>query len=235
LSVFFILLQETELSYCSSKATIYFDQLWRHKNHFWLSYFVRKSRRQQLIFCLVCLLSQRVSQAIGSDGKLQIFLNSVETVTDYCSWPSNDFFAFWSSASCPPSSVSPLASQRGVRSNWVNDRMNLQCDETCVGERVIRARRDPTLLDDSRVLENLLKLEDRYLVSTNYFDHVQEDVKPYMREMVATWMMQVPKRLTATTLCAKFLCKGQLCALSRPSKGMFCDWITNKRRAVVNM
>lgn len=84
--------------------------------------------------------------------------------------------------------------------------MSLACAETCVGERVIRARRDPAMFDP-RVLRNLLELEERYHVSTTYFDYVQKDVQPYMRKMVATWMMQVPKQcFTAITglLKAKF-------------------------------
>uniref|UniRef100_H2YLR3 Cyclin-like domain-containing protein n=1 Tax=Ciona savignyi TaxID=51511 RepID=H2YLR3_CIOSA len=69
--------------------------------------------------------------------------------------------------------------------------MSLACEETCVLERTLRARKDPVLLNDPRVLRNLLELEERYLVSTSYFDCVQRDVQPYMRKIVATWMMQV--------------------------------------------
>lgn len=69
--------------------------------------------------------------------------------------------------------------------------MSLGCGETYVGERVIRARKDPVLLHDDRILQNLLELEERYLVSTSYFECVQRDVQPYMRKIVATWMMQV--------------------------------------------
>ncbi|XP_026695055.2 G1/S-specific cyclin-D2-like [Ciona intestinalis] len=69
--------------------------------------------------------------------------------------------------------------------------MSLSCEETCVVERTLRAKKDPALLDDPRVLRNLLELEDRYLVSTSYFECVQKDVQPYMRKVVATWMMQV--------------------------------------------
>ena len=69
--------------------------------------------------------------------------------------------------------------------------MNLDCGEVCVGEKIIRAGRDPAMFDP-RVLRNLLEMEERYHVTTTYFDYVQNDVQPYMRRMVAQWMMQVP-------------------------------------------
>jgi len=69
--------------------------------------------------------------------------------------------------------------------------MSLVCGETYVGERLIRAKKDPVLLQDRRVLKNLLDLEDKYVIHTNYFECVQMDIQPYMRQIVATWMMQV--------------------------------------------
>lgn len=69
--------------------------------------------------------------------------------------------------------------------------MSLGCGETYVGERIIRAKKDPVLLHDDRILQNLLELEERYLVSTSYFECVQRDVQPYMRKIVSGWMMQV--------------------------------------------
>lgn len=53
-----------------------------------------------------------------------------------------------------------------------------------------RAFRDPVLLKDERVLKNLLSLEDRYQPSTSYF-LFQKDLRPYMRKIVATWMLEV--------------------------------------------
>lgn len=68
--------------------------------------------------------------------------------------------------------------------------MSLACAESCL-EGIKRAKKDPVLVEDERVLQNLLKLEDRYLPSTSYFECVQRDVKPYMRKVVATWMLEV--------------------------------------------
>ena len=66
--------------------------------------------------------------------------------------------------------------------------MDLFCTET---ESVKRSFEDPVLLKDDRVLHNLLATEDRYLPAPSYFDCVQSDIKPFMRKMVATWMLEV--------------------------------------------
>ena len=43
-----------------------------------------------------------------------------------------------------------------------------------------------------RVLEILLKLEEKYMPVPNYFQLVQTDgVAPWMRKMVTTWMLEV--------------------------------------------
>lgn len=47
------------------------------------------------------------------------------------------------------------------------------------------------LVEDDRVLQNLLKQEEKYLPRTTYFECVQRDVKPYMRKVVASWMLEV--------------------------------------------
>ena len=50
---------------------------------------------------------------------------------------------------------------------------------------------DPALDLNPRVLANLLKNEENYL-SVNYFKNAtQTDVKPWMRRMVTTWMLEV--------------------------------------------
>jgi len=50
--------------------------------------------------------------------------------------------------------------------------------------------RDPVLVEDDRVLENLLATEDHYTLSSSYF-RFQEDIQPYMRKTVAKWMLEV--------------------------------------------
>lgn len=61
----------------------------------------------------------------------------------------------------------------------------------CETESSNRAYQDPVLIKDKRVLQNMLTTEDRYLPCAAYFKCVQDDVKPYMRRMVAQWMLEV--------------------------------------------
>lgn len=49
---------------------------------------------------------------------------------------------------------------------------------------------DPVLLR-RRVLDNLLRTEERYAVTANYFGTVQLEVTPHMRRLVAEWMLEV--------------------------------------------
>ena len=64
----------------------------------------------------------------------------------------------------------------------------------CEGDRpaIRRAYRDSNLLND-RVLQALLRAEDKYLPAANYFKCVQREIAPYMRRIVATWMLEVSK------------------------------------------
>ncbi|XP_051974130.1 G1/S-specific cyclin-D2-like [Xyrauchen texanus] len=55
----------------------------------------------------------------------------------------------------------------------------------------VRAQRDPNIYCDERVLQRLLTVEDRYVPQRPYFDCVQKDIQPFMRRMVATWMLEV--------------------------------------------
>ncbi|XP_046748123.1 G1/S-specific cyclin-D2 [Diprion similis] len=67
--------------------------------------------------------------------------------------------------------------------------MDLLCCETT--ETECRAYADPALLNDDRVLQNLLKSEERYAPSSSYFECVQRDISPMMRKIVAEWMLEV--------------------------------------------
>ncbi|KAG5845883.1 G1/S-specific cyclin-D2a isoform X1 [Anguilla rostrata] len=58
-------------------------------------------------------------------------------------------------------------------------------------DTVLRARPDPNLLFDDRVLQSLLTIEERFLPQFSYFKCVQKDIQPFMRRMVATWMLEV--------------------------------------------
>ncbi|KOX70149.1 G1/S-specific cyclin-D2 [Melipona quadrifasciata] len=71
--------------------------------------------------------------------------------------------------------------------------MDLLCCETTAIE--CRAYPDPVLLDDDRVLQNLLKTEERYSPSTSYFECVQTEISAPMRKIVAEWMLESGPRV----------------------------------------
>ncbi|XP_046674328.1 G1/S-specific cyclin-D2-like [Homalodisca vitripennis] len=66
--------------------------------------------------------------------------------------------------------------------------MDLLC---CESECERRAYGDPAILDDDRVLRNLLNEEDRFAANISYFERVQSELSPDMRRIVADWMMEV--------------------------------------------
>lgn len=59
----------------------------------------------------------------------------------------------------------------------------------------LAAAPDPVMLR-RRVLTNLLRTEERYAVTANYFGAVQTEITPHMRRLVAEWMLEVsaPRR-----------------------------------------
>ena len=60
----------------------------------------------------------------------------------------------------------------------------------------VRSLEDQTLINDDRVLQNLLRLEEKYLPSApDYFRFVQKDIVPSMRKIVADWLQQVVEEL----------------------------------------
>ncbi|XP_001370590.1 G1/S-specific cyclin-D3 isoform X1 [Monodelphis domestica] len=67
--------------------------------------------------------------------------------------------------------------------------MELLCSEGA--RRTPRAGPDPRLLGDQRVLQSLLRLEERYVPRASYFQCVQRELKPHMRKMLAYWMLEV--------------------------------------------
>lgn len=79
--------------------------------------------------------------------------------------------------------------------------MELLC---CEGEQLRKAILDPVFLEDRRVLQNLLKLEEHYLVSSKYMEF-QTDVKPYMRKVVTQWMLEVSTKTFAMNLRLVFV------------------------------
>lgn len=73
------------------------------------------------------------------------------------------------------------------------DLLCVESMETVSSESVAYA--DQVLLDDDRMLQNLLNSEDRYIPSSSYFDTVQRELTPDMRKIVADWMLEVSVEL----------------------------------------
>merc|ERR1719507_484370 len=56
----------------------------------------------------------------------------------------------------------------------------------------VKANSDKNLFQDDRVLQNLLRNEERYApINPDYFKYIQVEVKPHMREEVTRWMLDV--------------------------------------------
>lgn len=65
--------------------------------------------------------------------------------------------------------------------------MELLCTE---GDTIKRAYPDRVFLKDDRVLQNQLRIEEFYAISPRFMQQ-QDDIKPYMRKIVAQWMLEV--------------------------------------------
>lgn len=70
------------------------------------------------------------------------------------------------------------------------ERVSPTSSETGPAQAPRAALPDPVLLR-RRVLDNLLRTEERYAVTANYFGTVQTEITPHMRRLVAEWMLEV--------------------------------------------
>uniref|UniRef100_A0A182MYK5 Cyclin N-terminal domain-containing protein n=1 Tax=Anopheles dirus TaxID=7168 RepID=A0A182MYK5_9DIPT len=69
---------------------------------------------------------------------------------------------------------------------------HLSCEEIIYEEVDNRfAEPDRHMISDDRVLQNLMRLEGLTIPHCNYFGTVQKDIKPTMRKIVTTWMLEV--------------------------------------------
>ncbi|XP_074593814.1 G1/S-specific cyclin-D2-like [Brevipalpus obovatus] len=68
--------------------------------------------------------------------------------------------------------------------------MELIC---CENEKFVSCKSvyDPVFIDDERVLHNLLRTQHHYVIKTSYFKDVQTELKVWMRDEVARWMIDV--------------------------------------------
>lgn len=53
------------------------------------------------------------------------------------------------------------------------------------------AEPDPTMSRDPRIIPNLLSMERSTIPKMDYFRNLQKDIQPFMRKIVATWMLEV--------------------------------------------
>ncbi|CAD5115309.1 DgyrCDS4297 [Dimorphilus gyrociliatus] len=112
------------------------------------------------------------------------------------------------------------------------DCVELMCMEA---EEERRAFPDPVLLKDERVMERLLKSEDRYLPSHPPFQF-QKDVKPYMLKIVLSWMLEVSEEQKCEDdvfpLASNYMCR-VLAVMQVPRRqlqlvGAVCLFIASK-------
>ncbi|NXC84520.1 CCND1 protein, partial [Cercotrichas coryphoeus] len=87
----------------------------------------------------------------------------------------------------------------------------------CEVETIRRAYLDANLLND-RVLQTMLKAEETCSPSVSYFKCVQKEILPYMRKIVATWMLEVCifRGLLFATPAPKRINPGSCCPISCP-------------------
>ncbi|XP_042218964.1 G1/S-specific cyclin-D1-like [Homarus americanus] len=114
----------------------------------------------------------------------------------------------------------------------------LYCSEApaCSDEPI--AHEDPTLLNDRRVLDNMLQLQPFSMPPQNYFKHIQNDIQPFMRKIVTGWMMEICEEqacedqvfATAINFFDRFLC---VCVIQKTQLqlvGAVCLLLASKLR-----
>jgi len=101
----------------------------------------------------------------------------------------------------------------------------------------VSAQVDPTLVEDNRVLLNLIRNEQRYLPKyPDYFRSVQIEVKPHMRKIVSDWMLEVSQELhcppevfcLAMNLMDRFLAKCRIEKSQLQLLGAVCLFLSSK-------
>jgi len=90
------------------------------------------------------------------------------------------------------------------------DSHELLCEELPAWDGLRRSFSDPVMLNDDRVLQNLLIIEDHCLPNAKYFDF-QPEIKPFMRRILTSWMLEVipiaySLLLTACMLSFRMIC-----------------------------
>ena len=100
----------------------------------------------------------------------------------------------------------------------------------------VKANSDSILLKDDRVLQNLLRNEERYApINPDYFKYIQVEVKPHMRKIVADWMLEVTNECSppevfclAINLMDRFLAKCRIQKSQLQLVGAVCLFLASK-------
>lgn len=89
-------------------------------------------------------------------------------------------------------SSSPSSSSANSSTTTQFGLSHLSCEEIIYTEMDNRfAEPDRHMITDDRVVPNLMRLERLTMPKCNYFVDVQRDIKPNMRKIVTTWMLEV--------------------------------------------
>ena len=123
--------------------------------------------------------------------------------------------------------------------NDVDDEVNLV--EQSKYFKLNKAPVDVNLLEDERTIRNLLHMEDFYRVQSNYFAYVQTEVKPWMRKMLSSWMLEVCKNqsreddvfVLAMNILDRFLSVQPIGKRHLQLLGTVCMFIAAKLRSAV--
>ncbi|XP_050298699.1 G1/S-specific cyclin-D2 [Anthonomus grandis grandis] len=115
--------------------------------------------------------------------------------------------------------------------------MDLTCAEST--NKCIRAVKDRVIFKDERVINNLLNEEIFYVPNCDYFTTVQNDIQPFMRKVVTTWMLEVCEEQRceeqilplAVNLMDRFLCTCKIKRQHLQLLGATCLLIASKLRS----
>uniref|UniRef100_A0AAG5DM75 Cyclin N-terminal domain-containing protein n=1 Tax=Anopheles atroparvus TaxID=41427 RepID=A0AAG5DM75_ANOAO len=107
--------------------------------------------------------------------------------------PASTSIGSSSSSSSSASSFSSSSSSSSSNSTTTHFGLSeLSCEEIIYEEVDNRfAEPDRHMITDDRVIQNLIRLERLTMPPCNYFAGVQQDIKPNMRKIVTTWMLEV--------------------------------------------
>jgi hypothetical protein len=148
---------------------------------------------------------------------------------------SSEFSSFNSNKNDKPHNSELAAMNDDEEEDYIEESVN----DTASPSSQKKIEIDLTLVDQDRTLNTLLNLEDYYRIDTNYFIHMQNEIKPWMRKMLATWMLEVCKNqgkeedvfVLAMNMLDRFLSVQQIGKRHLQLLGTVCMFIASKLRS----